>query len=156
MANRVKRQRKGAAEKNLSTKQYVKTHYEMVRSDAWRSLNGNALKVYFELRTRFNGYNNGQLSLSLKKGAELLGMSQSSVQRALKELEEKGFIKLQKQGMWYGRRASEYAVTDRQLNGVLPTNDWRRSTEKKKPKTVPRYSPEPIGIPDEFTSVPKL
>ena len=41
--------------------QYIKLSYRMLRSDAWRSLGGPAVKVYFELRTRYMGANNGGL-----------------------------------------------------------------------------------------------
>ncbi len=44
----------------------------MLRSDAWHALGGPAGKVYFEIRTRFNGGNKGQLTLSLDEAARLL------------------------------------------------------------------------------------
>src|SRR5262249_34566081 len=46
--------------------QYFPLSYPMARSAAFRSLSGPALKVFIELRTRFNGGNNGDLSVSLK------------------------------------------------------------------------------------------
>jgi hypothetical protein len=41
------------------------------------------MKVFIELLSRFNGANNGKLSLSLDDGARLLAMSKSTVARAL-------------------------------------------------------------------------
>lgn len=46
----------------------------MLRSDAWRSLSGAAVKLCLELSTRFRGGNNGKLHLSLNEAAELLGL----------------------------------------------------------------------------------
>lgn len=105
--------------------QFVPIPYPMARSAAWRSLSGSAVKVYVELRSRFNGNNNGDLSLSLDDGARLLGIGKATVQRAFTELEAKGFLKMVERGQWYGRRATRWAVTDRHLNGHPPTNTWR-------------------------------
>ena len=107
--------------------QFVPISYPMADSAAWRSLNGAAVKVYIELRSRYNGGNNGDLSLSLDKGARRLGLGKATIQRALEELEAKGFIRLSKRGSWYGRRASTFVVTDRPMSERLPpTNDWRQ------------------------------
>ena len=69
--------------------QFLAIPYSMAHSEAFRSLSGPALKVWIELRTQFNGHNNGQVSLSFQRAADLLGMSKSTVGRAFKELEEK-------------------------------------------------------------------
>ena len=103
----------------------------MAESPAWRSLTGAAVKVYVELRRRYNGGNNGKLSLSLKEAATLLGLSKTTVGRALDQLVERGFIKRTQEGHWYGRRAAEYAVTDRSLDGHPPTNAWQNWRDKK-------------------------
>jgi DNA-binding transcriptional ArsR family regulator len=122
--------------------------YVMAESAAWRSLSGPAVKVYVELRRRFVGYNNGKLTLSLDEGARLLGLGKATVSRALRELQDKGFVKLVKRGRWYGRMASEYAVTDRPLDGNYPTNDWKNWLPPKPRKTNSRFRDGPIGLPD--------
>jgi hypothetical protein len=73
--------------------QFAGLSYRLLNSPAWRSLSGPAVKVWLELRTRFNGGNNGQLCLSLEDAARLLGMSKSTAARAFRELAEKGFVK---------------------------------------------------------------
>ncbi len=133
------------------TEQYVKISYAMVQSDAWRSLSHGALKVWFELRIRYNGRNNGKLSLSLDEGARLLGMSKSTIGRGLKELEVKGFIVKTKQGQWYGRLATEYRVTDKSCDGVPPTHDWRRwrssvPVSPAKPRVLTNVDPEKTDL----------
>jgi DNA-binding transcriptional ArsR family regulator len=135
--------------------QYLKLSYPFLRSPAWRSLSGPAVKVWLELRSRFNGRNNGELSLSLDEASRLLGMSKSTVRRVFVELEEKGFIRKVKPGQWYGRTASEYAVTDRPFRGQHASNDWKRWQSPKRPKTESRYSGGTIGMPDGAISVPK-
>ena len=111
--------------RSKNNEQFVPIPYSMAESAAWRSLSAKAVKVYIELRRRYVGHNNGKLTLSLDEGARLLGIGKATVGRALEELEAKGFVKLTKRGQWYGRMASEYAVTDRSLNGNLATNDWK-------------------------------
>ena len=117
--------------------QYVPITHNMARSDAWRSLSGAATKVYIELRARHNGYYNGNISLSYSEASDLLTIGKSSVARAFKELEEKGFIDKTSQGRFKGRKASTWASTDRPSKpGELPSNRWQNW---RCPKTDPRY-----------------
>ncbi|MCH8930351.1 MAG: hypothetical protein IIA98_05475 [Proteobacteria bacterium] len=105
--------------------QYMGISYVMAHSPAFRSLSGAALKVWIELRSRYNGRNNGRLTLSWDEAAHLLHMGKSTIGRALEELKEKGFIVMPKPGHWYGRMATEWAVTDRPLDGHLATRAWK-------------------------------
>src|SRR5208282_4584415 len=106
--------------------QYAKLDYAMLRSRAWLSLSGAAVKVWIELRTRYNGSNNGWITLSLDEAARLLHLSKSTCKRAFDELRAKGFVALTRQGQWYGRQASEWAVTDRHVEGTPATRAWRQ------------------------------
>lgn len=131
--------------------QYWNVPFPLARSDAFRQLPGACLKVFIELRCRYNGSNNGKLTLSLDEAARLLCLSKSTVKRAFEILEERGFLKLRVRGKWYGRKASEWIVTMLPLNGVPPTNEWKQ-WQPKKPlrearKSVPRYR---NGIPECF------
>ena len=121
--------------------QYLPVPYTMAHCEAFRSLSGSALKVWVELRSRYNGTNNGRVSLSYQNAADVLHMSKSSVTRAFQELKEKGFVKLRRQGQWYGRLAAEYVLTDQSFEGNKPTRDWQNwkpSQKSKKQKSVPR------------------
>ena len=105
--------------------QFVPIPYDMAASIAWLSLSGGAIKVYVELRRRFNGGNNGDLSLSLDEAARLLHLGKATVARGFAELEAKGFIRMTARGRWYGRQATTYAVTDRPVGRNPPANAWR-------------------------------
>ena len=120
--------KKGLAKKGVieSTERFVKLTYPLLESEAWRWLRPISQAVYIELRRRFNGSNNGKISFSLGEGARILRASKSSIQTALVELEEHGFIKLVKKGYFTRRMASEYALTDEQLDGYPPTREWRQ------------------------------
>lgn len=133
-----RRKRKtNATGRNEGGGQYLPISYKMAQTKAFRSLTGTTLKVWIELRTRYNGHNNGLVSLSLREAADLLGMSQTTAQRALIELEEKGLVKRRTRGSWYGRKAAEFILTDCAYDGHEPTRDWQRWRPKNK-TSVPR------------------
>lgn len=158
--------------RNKGGGQYLLIPYYMARTAAFRSLSGGALKVWLELRCRYDGSNNGKLSLSFQCAADLLGMSKTTVGRAFAELELKGFIKLKTKGQWYGRRAAEYIVTDRGFDGEQPTCDWKRwkpdakskktkvgtETDRKsclRPARVPKTQESFCCAPPRYSSAPK-
>ncbi|UWQ19992.1 helix-turn-helix domain-containing protein [Jannaschia sp. W003] len=101
----------------------------MLKSDAWRSLSGAAVRVLLELHTRFNGSNNGRLFLSHMEAAKALGMGKATVQRAFKDLECRGFIVLMNPGSWYHRKAHEWRLTFKPMQQAKgrepPSNEWR-------------------------------
>lgn len=122
--------------------QYAPVPYSMAKHEAFRGLSGPALKVFFELRCRYTvrgdgSNNNGEITLSLDEGARLLKLGKATVKRALDELIATGFVKRTKQGQWYGRKASCYAVTDCPQKKNPPTRDWQISTDGKQ-KSVSR------------------
>ena len=116
----------------IETKErFIKLTYPLIESEAWRWLRPISKAVYIELRRRYNGLNNGKISLSLSEAAYILKASKSSISKALNQLEAHGFIKLIKKGYFTGRMASEYALTDEQLDGYSPTREWRQWQPKK-------------------------
>ena len=106
--------------------QYVTSTYYMLRSDAWRGLNGNTLRVFFEFHMRFNGANNGQLFIGMDRVARVLGISKSTVSKAFKELEEKGFLVKVKEGKWVRGQSAEWRLTTQPFKNTPSTNDWRK------------------------------
>jgi len=121
-----KRRRVNATGRNVQQEQYVNVPYSFWRSPAWRSLSPAATKLWPEIRSRFNGWNNGKISLSLDEAARLLHMGKATASRAFLELESKGFIVMTKKGHWYGRQASLWRITDRHCDGHAPTNEWKQ------------------------------
>jgi len=104
---------------------FVPVPHRMIESEAWRSLSPPAIKVWMQLRSRYNGSNNGALSLSYADAGNLLGLGRSTIKKAFDELEEKGFIELIKLGHWHGRKATEWRVTDEGFKGKPATQEWR-------------------------------
>lgn len=130
-----KKQQRTLANGRSGGEQYLSLPYRTAHSPAWRSLSGNAVKVWIELHCRYNGGNNGKLCLSYAEGSKLLGIGRGSLGRAFDELQAKGFIKRIKQGQWYGRKATEWAVTDKSYDGYLASNDWCRWQPPAEPKS---------------------
>lgn len=116
--------------------QYINLSYAMLKSIAWRSLSGNAVRVWLELHTRYNGGNNGAVRLSMAEAAEALGIGKATAGRAFTELQDKGFIVLVKEGSWYHRQAHEWRLTTKSMHRVkgkeVATNDWRSWNPRKK------------------------
>ena len=61
---------------------------------AWQSLNGNERAIYIEMALRYAGIgsNNGRLHYSVREAAESLHISKATASRALRVLQERGFI----------------------------------------------------------------
>ena len=106
--------------------QFVPLPYRMLDGDAWTSLQPASVKVYVELRRGFNGRNNGKILLPYAKTQKKLKLGSATIKRALTELEEKGFIEMVTPGHWYGRKATEWRVTDQPCKGHLATHEWRQ------------------------------
>jgi GNAT superfamily N-acetyltransferase len=150
----AKRKRRSVNRKGRTPEgdQFARLSYRFLRDDAWRTLSGPAVKVFLELRSRYNGGNNGRLHLSLDEAARSLGIGKATAQRAFDDLERRGFIRMARRGNWYGRRATEWIVTDCPLDGEQATNDWRHW---KSQKTGSRSVSEPMGCSDGSASEPK-
>ena len=86
----------------------------VVRCPAWRGLSANARAIYIELRDRFNGSNNGLIGLGVREAAEAINVGRNVANRAIKELEDAGFIEPATKGAFRqnGRRATEWLLTE--------------------------------------------
>ena len=139
MARKTKGNKPNQKGRSKNGPQFIKFTYPMGKSDAWRSLNGNSQRVWFEIRMKFNGSNNGLLSLSFREASKTLNISKSTVKAAFDELIEKGFLIRRREGQWYGRRAAEYICTDCKYNNQPPSKNWEQwkpPKEQKKQKPV--------------------
>lgn len=132
--------------KRKSEGQYVPLPYAQLKSDAWRSLSGSAVRLWLELHTRYNGGNNGKLILSFAEAGEVLGLGKATVQRAYAELTDKGFLALEQNGNFYNRRAHLWRLTTKPMQTpkgkVIATQDWhnyRRPKQKRGSGSEPSH-----------------
>ena len=72
-------------------------HY-MLRHKAFGSLSANAAKLFIEVAIEYNGKNNGDLSATFNTLKTRGFKSKGTLDRALKELMDKGFIQKTRQG----------------------------------------------------------
>jgi hypothetical protein len=133
---------------------YVAMTHWMMRTEAWRSLNCVARSAYLELATRYAGpgSNNGRIPFSLREMAEALNVSKMTARRALRLLQDRGFIVETKRGAFSlkERNATEWRLTEHgdDVTGALATKDFARW---RKQNTV---SPEnPNGFRDDTARV---
>ena len=124
---RKRHARADAKGRTKGDERFVLLNYTLATSPSFRSLSGNALKYYIELRSRWDGKtNNGRLHLALEDAARLLGMGKSSAHRAQHELIEKGLLKKTRDANWRLSIAAEFALTDKTCSGSKPEHEYRQ------------------------------
>jgi DNA-binding transcriptional MocR family regulator len=143
--------RKGRSRKRQP---FVMLPWYLIDCPAWRSLSFVAQAAFIRLARLYRGWNNGQLALAASTLAEALDCSKATAARSLNELEEKGFIGVQKVGTFRrrDRLASEYFLT-------LYPNDvtFERSTKAfmrwQPQRSQNRINPVALTRPEEDNRV---
>lgn len=129
--------KKGRSKKG---ERFVKLEHYFLNSGAWRSLKPACRALYIELAQRYNGANNGEISMSAREAARLVHVSKDTAGKLFNELEEKGFIKCRQKGSfnWKISHASTWILTHYPFNDGLPTKDymsWKSENLKTGPKS---------------------
>jgi hypothetical protein len=108
------------------TDKFVMLTEDLLRTAAYRSLSANARALLVELIRRFNGSNNGYISMSVREAAKLCGYSARPAMKALKDLRGRGFIKSRMKGSFDRkvRHASEWELTFHPVGNSIPTHDY--------------------------------
>ena len=104
-------------------------HYEwMLASAAYRSLSCNARSLLIELGRRHNGDNNGDIPLSVREAATLLGSAINTACKALSQLEDRGFVRPNEKGAFRikDRQATTWQLTEHSRAGKMATKDFMR------------------------------
>jgi DNA-binding transcriptional MocR family regulator len=78
--------------KRATAERYVRLTHRMMKTQAWRSLDGTARAVYLELAALYCGNNNGRIGFSARQAAQSIGVSRVTAFRALAALQDRGFI----------------------------------------------------------------
>jgi len=92
---------------------HVRSYKRQIESAAWRNLSGSAVKVMLAMGLHEMGGNNGTFFFSDRSGAEATGLSRNTVQKAIKELVEHGFIYCSQKGGFSRKtpHAAQYGFT---------------------------------------------
>lgn len=124
---------------------------------AWRTMSAIPRAVFIEVVRRYNGSNNGRISLSAREVAKLVNIGRATAADALKDLTARGFIQVASPG-GFGQKASEdgpvgraarWRLTEHKcdVTGALPTKDFarwegeapaKRAHRKNKTRSAPR------------------
>lgn len=83
-----------------------------------------------EFNRIYNGANNGEIAMSVRRLAALLDVANNTANKAIWELEEKGFVRLVQPASftWKKRLASTYVLTQHPFRDAPATKDfmhWR-------------------------------
>jgi hypothetical protein len=141
MAHKFKR-RSGADKTGRSKfpEPFVLLRRYLLDSEAYRSLKPIPRAAYTELRRRYNGSNNGEISCSIREMADRINCSKDSASDAFDELLAKGFIKQARPASFHFkvRHAPTWILTEENYADQLPTKEfmrWSVSKEKAGPES---------------------
>lgn len=140
--NRSRSRRSNAKGRTVATPRYVRLFHWLQDTPAWRSLGPAPRALYIELSKRYNSYNNGDISMSVREAADLIHISKNTASNCFRELEAKGFIKRNQCGSfnWKLKHATTWILTEFDFQDQLATKDftrWRPQNEKPGPKSSP-------------------
>ena len=118
--------------RSLNSLKHVHHGEWMLKTPAYRSLHPYARSLLIEFYRKYNGQNNGYVSMSIREAKKLIKCGRKAVERGLFELKDRGFIKVKTMGLFINGMATEYILSEFNLNGRLATKDfmqWKLKTE---------------------------
>ena len=120
--------RNSPTRRGRSTSPFVMLHWHLLDSQGWHQLSPRARLAYLELAQLYNGENNGRIALSARRLACRMPCDKATASRALRELEDAGFIQTMRVGAFTrkDRLASEYRLTNFTCDatGEQPSRKW--------------------------------
>jgi hypothetical protein len=121
-----------------TNKNFIQIHNAWFQhpSKAWLSLPHGAKWLWMILHSYNNGFNNGDIYLSIRHATKLLGCARASTDAWFKALESRGFIKKTKTGHLgiEGKgTATTWEMTHLGRGGQRPTQDYNKWSENKSP-----------------------
>lgn len=129
---RVRRSRRGrrvdATGRSVGSPKFTMLFKWFLDTPAWRSLSPQARCIYLEIAQRYNGSNNGEISLSVRESARLVHIAKDTASKAFHELEQKGFIRRHVCGSfnWKLKHATTWILTEHTFQEQPATKDFAR------------------------------
>ena len=107
---------------------HVRQYEWMLACPAYRSLSCPARCLLVELGRRYNGHNNGNIPLSVREAANLLGTGKNQAMRAFRDLEDRGFIRPHIKGAFTlkARHATTWILAEFGYRGERPSKDFMK------------------------------
>ncbi len=118
---------------------HVRLYWHLLDSEAYRHASPLARCLLIELEYRFNGLNNGTITLSVREAVDRLGCGKNQATAAFRDLERLGFIRCRQRGAFTdkSKRASEWILTGHPFNDQRATKDYMQWTPAEIQNTVP-------------------
>lgn len=126
---------------------HVRLYDWFTRCEAWRSLDVYARCLYVEFKARYSGANNGDIAFSGTEMEKALNCSNRPADRALRDLIDRGFVKVSRRGTFdwksngeNGARSTTYILTEYGIDWPMrsampPTKDFMRWTPEENPSS---------------------
>jgi hypothetical protein len=128
---------------------HVRLYGWLLNSPAYLSLSCPARALLVELTRLYNGRNNGQIGLSVRRASERCNIARGTAQRAFAELQERGFIELVMKGAFSRKapHATEWRLTwlSCDVTGELPSKKFM-SWGREKQNAVSKY---PVAVSNQ-------
>jgi len=108
--------------------------FSMVDSIAFKTLSPKAVALYVYIARRYNSFNNGNISFSIREAENYLRIGKDTASRLFNDLIERGFIKVAVDSSfsYKQKQARKFEITQWPLmKGLAPSNDWMYWNEKK-------------------------
>lgn len=117
--------------KPRSSSPFVMVHWYVLDSKGWHDLSLIARCAYVELARKYDGANNGMIAMSARDLGKRLKRDHSTAAKALRELEDAGFIVTTKIGRFArkNRQASEYRLNAfiSDIDSDPPARNWNNT-----------------------------
>ncbi len=110
---------------------FVALPYNMLESAAWSDLSPAAALIFIELKRRYNGSNNAEISLSCREAAIAGKCGKGTASQKLEELVKVGFIKPSSKGHFHNRHATTWILTCEATAKTAPSNEWKNYSKNK-------------------------
>lgn len=114
--------------RSVGPDRFLKLDHWILKTPAWRSMGPAGRALYVELAQRFNGSNNGEISMSVREAARLLHIAKDTASKTFHELVEKGFIRRAICGSfnWRLKHATTWILTEHKLGDEPATKEFAR------------------------------
>lgn len=89
---------------------FVMLPNELIDSKAWKELSCYAVRVYIEIKHKYNGKNDGNLSYTYREGIKI--MNKKRFTKALRELVNNGLIDIIRSGGLY-KKCNIFGLSER-------------------------------------------
>lgn len=113
--------------------QHVRFYQWEIKSAAYRSLKPSARALLVEFKALFNGFNNGELFLSVREAAKRIGCGKNLAAELIEQLRDRGFIRPNEVGAFNmkaaagGGKATSWILTEHPFGSATAgTKDFMR------------------------------